>query len=307
MSGKIALWHRPTVIGPQALEDAIREAADMYADSLRRHYIRDEYNEDGRILRPSSMGKEPLSLFARKFFPDIFENPDYLPALDEDIDPLADSSRRQQLFHEGDTWEADFAFQCRRTGIKIVQLHPKVNYKDVVKGTGDIVLEFDGVHYIVDLKSTSAKYFRQLVDYGLDDVRGYVTQLAIYSHGTGLPPILGVYCRDSCNFLTISIPQDTIDVALYNVDYFIHHWFNTVKCWEDVFEHFTPPPPRPEKVGRRLTGRYLIPIKFYSCPSRHLLYDIVVDYNDKGELRQYVVDYIYPAKHLDRKPEMPNR
>lgn len=307
MSGKMRLWQLPTVIGPDEMEAAVKEAAAMYADSLRRHYIRDEYNEDGRILRPSSMGKEPFHLFARRFRPDIFDNPEYPAVVEEDIDPLSDASRRQQLFHEGDTWEADFVFHCRRTGITVKKIHPKVNYKDIIKGTGDIILEFDGIDYIVDLKSTSAKHFKSLLTYGLDDVRGYITQLALYSYGTGLPPVLGVYCRDSCSFLTIQVPQDTIDVAIYNVDYFLDKWFNKVNAWEDVFEYFTPPAPRPEKAGNRYTGRYLVPIKLYSDPTRYLLYDIIDDVNARDEWRQYVVDYIYPTKHLDRKPEMPKR
>lgn len=299
MNIPLNLWYGPTVITSDELLEHMKYAAQIYQQSLAKQWTEQPY--DPRILRPSMIGKPGLQLAAKRFFPEMFTTLYYAHSQDipeEYEEEFADLQRRTQIFHMGDIWEADFYFHCKRTGIKILAFQQPVSWNGI-EGTLDFILDLGNGPVLVDTKSYSAKYTKRLLSEGLTDTFGGVTQLAIYSACAGyIPSYLGVFCRDTCHFYLVPADTESLNKALTRAKYVVDSW-NQISEWDDAFAFFKPPPPKKEYSNRAWTGRYLVPVQFYSCPSRHLIYEIVED-----EGREYVVDYRYPDSMIEYKPEL---
>lgn len=294
-------WDLPTTANRDDLIEATYVASELYRKSLIRQFIEEESHDE--ILRPSSLGKPAVHLFARKFFPELFTSPS---------DGV--NAQRAQLFHEGDTFEADGYFHFVRTGIRVVAVHPKIDYRGI-KGTGDIVIQMGDDTYLADFKSVNASYYNKVAPSkrnplgAFTDERGTITQVAIYGAALNLTASVILYCRDDCRMMFVVPSEDEVKTALTRVDTIIDLW-DTIDTWDDVFRYFRPPIPKAEVRKNQSTGRYggtgrfFVPQSMLYSPAADLVYDIMNDVNEKGEPRAYVIDYKYPEKYAHLKPEL---
>lgn len=286
--------YNPTTADEQTMREAAVVAAKMYEESLIRQFVRDDRHH--LVLRPSALGKPAADLFARRFFPELYAG---------GIESI--NLQTRQLFHEGDTLEADLYFHLVRSGIPVLDTQPLIDWHGI-RGHGDLVVELDGRRFLMEVKSAKDSFFKDVNRHGIsDDSRGYLTQLAIYSDALSLPSAWLVYNKDTSAVTVIHPSPIDLERALARAKYLIDVW-NKVDCWEDVFEFIRPNPPRKEFVAKKWTGRYMLPLPMWSSPARHLVYEIVEGKNAKGETREFILDYKYPEKFNHLKPhlEQPN-
>lgn len=274
-------WSLPTVSDVPTMLDAIETSTEIYQRSLAKTFVSN--NSDGIILRPSLLGKPAIELFAKRFLPDIFDGDGF-------------ETRILQIFHVGNCFEADLHFHLIRTGQMVFTTQAETEWNGLLCHADFIVKFASADHpHILELKTTNSNYFDRCNRDGITDYRGHLTQGAIYQEAFGLPVIFVVYDKATSNMTWIEPTIAELESALYRAKRIVDVW-NQVTCWEDVFLHLQPPPPRKEWKDKRWTGRYLVPPSLYGSPVVPIVYEMI---------GKHVVDYRYPDKYNHLKPELP--
>lgn len=272
---------------------AAREAALIYEQSLQRQFcgVGEDKHDYTKTLRGSMMGKPIVQIFGQRFFPELYEEDGYV------------TLQQRQLFHEGDTFEADAYFHLVRTGVKVLSKQLTIEYKGV-SGHVDFIIEHNGVPTVLELKSAKDSFFNSVLRKGVDEERGYVSQIAIYMDALGMPGAWIVYNKDNSAH-TVVIPTLTdVEIALKRANTIIKTW-EVAECWDDIFQFVRPPEPKKEYSDKRWTGRYLPPLTLWNSPQTvELCYITEEGMNPKGLPRTYILDYRYPEKWTHRKPQI---
>jgi hypothetical protein len=265
---------------PHAEASAINKAAEIYKQGLSKQY---QKQPDSTYVRVSNLGRPGLDIHAHRLHPKWFTNDK--------------TERLIQLFHNGDTFEADFYFHLYRFGYKIKKTQVEVNYRGVLGHTDMVVVDND-VETLLELKTCSANRFSQLSKGQENMPLTYLTQMAVYQKCLGIPACWVIYNKDNSEIAVVpySLCQKTIDRADYLIDSLAE-----VDSWEKAYDWFVPPPPEPEKFKNSLTGNFKVP----QCVDRQLaphLYDVVETLNGYKKMTQYVVSYrnwdgsVYPLE-----------
>lgn len=270
---------------------AAHEASLMYKASLERQFCgvgEDEHNYT-LSLRGSMMGKPIVHIFGQRFFPDYYKEDGHV------------TLQQRQLFHEGDTFECDAYFHLVRTGVKVLSKQETVDWKGV-SGHVDFVIELNGKPTVLELKSAKDSFFNTVLRKGVDEERGYVSQLSIYMDALGMPGAWIVYNKDNSAH-TLVIPTLTdVEIALKRAETIRKTW-EVAECWDDIFQFIRPPEPKKEYSDKKWTGRYLPPLTLWNSPQTiKLSYITEEGINPKGLPRTYILDYRYPEKWTHRKP-----
>jgi hypothetical protein len=228
-------------------------------------------------LRLSQLGK-PAVLQACQLIPDDMARYGAAHILDEAI-----TGRMLELLHRGNQWEAWALSMLEANGQKVEAEQQEVTYCGV---SGHIDAVVDGV--IVELKTMSSNYFRQFTRKPNDD-RGYITQLACYSHAMGLPALW--LCLDKGTHQVRSVPLYTVkeeaERSLARVQRIVPKLL-AVNTLEDVFSSFSPPPGVTQIVKGEPTGKLLVPPSMKYSLLRHLFYNIEEMTSNKGVVTEYI-------------------
>ena len=291
------------LIGVGDIHDEVTPAqlgqwADEYAasvkDSLLRQFVNKEKDDD-RVLRLSSIGK-PAVLQALN-----------IPSVRESLmnlglwytEPI--SLKMREIFHRGDQFEAFLMFHLRRLGFSIRSTQETVTFMGV-EGHTDAIIEKGGSELLLEVKTMSDAYFRKFVK-EQDDERGYLTQLALYSHCTGLPAVWVCLNKGSHEIAIVEPNPDALATAKARAERIIPI-FSKVEYFEDVITYFKAPPTVSEVYQKKKTGRELLNPSMKYSAYRNLFYHIFEEKNGYGKPTEYVADYVTPEDLRDelRRP-----
>lgn len=282
---EFANWLNEDVGGEGKLPDLKHGSyGEAMGQSLARHYSEDRQKGG---LRMSSMGK-PASVIA-------LEHLGY-----SEPEPRGKS---RLIFHTGDMFENFLEVMLQTYGIEIISSQGEVSYKGI-KGHYDYIVNLGGQHVVVEAKTMSANYAKQFKR-GVNDVRGYLTQLSLYWSATMLPAVW--VCLDKGTnevFIVEPIEEEMYD-ALSRVDNILGR-IDKINTIEDVFKQTQVPPARPEVYKGSETGRLLLPTSMSYSTYKHALYKLVDDYNGYGKFTTYVEDVAdnnHMRENLDRMVE----
>lgn len=277
-----------------AVSDDINTACSWYKQSLLKQIIKHEVDNDIR-LRPSLLGKAAIDVVARKVFPDWYR--------DEITNP-----RFWQLFHDGDTFEADYYVWLTSRGVEVEQYQVPCTWNDI-SGHADMVVLIDGKRVLLELKTANAGYFtsvqkmqsddRRAFRYGegardttylasqFTDFRGHLTQAAVYGTGLGVDEIVVVLkAKDTSELILYNLTESERLNCIKRASQIVRAWHN-VEEWKDVFVYTGIPAPNKEISRGSHTGRYLVNPKLYSSPILPLVYEWTQDKNGKIAISGY--------------------
>lgn len=283
----------------------IEAAVGIYKGSLERQWFRTEAEAPDAVLRASNLGAPAIELFAKKWKPEWFvPGPsDYSSVLPDEEDNTGNTWRLTQLFHCGDTFEADFVMLCRLFGYKILESQTEVDLSPLlglqVKGHLDFVVESpNGEVFIIDTKTCSDRSFTTMSKDMMAEKRQYVTQIALYywwlqenRNYKELTPGWILYNKNNSQLEWVKCKPEWVDESLDTVLHFVQTWKELDgKSWDAVTTHVLPPMPVEEVYRKKRTGCYLLPPSMRYSPIAHRVYDIVEEPNGYGKMTKYVRD-----------------
>lgn len=247
--------------------------------SIIRHYSNDRQRGG---LRMSSMGK-PACVIALNHLG--YSEPE----------PVGKS---RFIFMTGDFFENALEIFLKMYGFNILDTQGTVTHNGIT-GHYDYVVEVDGRPVLVEAKTMSDNYSRQF-QRGPDDVRGYMTQVALYRSGLGGDMDVAWLCLNKGNgeVFMIEPDYDELDVALLRVDNILSRIYK-VEELDDVFKYFKVPPPRPEVYRGAQTGKHLVPTSMSYSVYKNALYKLNEEPNGYNKMTTYVEDFA-DTEHLKR-------
>jgi len=249
-------------------------------------------------LRASQMGKPALEIAAK--YHGVYQS-------DEDF-----SDQTKLIFWFGHAFESWLQLYLEKQGYEFCSTQQSYNYKGITGHSDFVVRSPQGQKMVIDAKCVNDRTFEQYRKNGLDDDRGYLTQLAIYSYCEGYIPAAVVMCNKSngavsyawANFLDK-------DAALFRCDSILRVLQDSDQIEGSAFDRFNycfqffrPPEPRVEIHKKEPTGRFLLPDTMRFSALSDVVYDTYTDYNSRNELKTYVSDYNYPAGYTAFKPNI---
>lgn len=268
-------------------------AADAVKASLTRQWLECKNKDQG--LRVSKLGYPAMPLLLEKFL-EI-----------EDDEPI--TSRSLLTFSIGDYIEAYFEFVTSlMPSFEIVSKQQKVTWKGVPGHYDFIVLDkHTGRKYLVDVKSSNDRYYTLLDRLDkVDDSRGYLTQLAVYSECVDVDGVwLVVFNKNTSEVNAVMAEPEDMENALIRASRVVE-LYNSAETVDDVYRTVQPVPPEPEVFRKQKTGLYKVPQSMAYSPWRYVIYDIVEQNNGYNKPTEYVVDFLYPPHLQEYKPCFPS-
>jgi hypothetical protein len=214
-------------------------------------------------LRLSQIGKAPIIL--------ALENLNYKKE-DEKIDqiyPLLEG-------HFFEAWAKALLFS---KGYSVTDSQKSVEFYGV-EGHLDGVLKIEEKTYVVEFKSMSESYFRQIFNNPLsieiikNEYRGYIKQLACYQEAMQADGAFWViWDKGSRQIKVIELPEDVKNQAVFNCKNIINVIKRT-KTLKEVFDNFIIPEPTPQIKWKRQTGKYLVPLELKYTNWAEVFYEI---------------------------------
>ena len=254
--------------------------------------------EPSPALRASQMGKPALEIAAK--YHGVYQS-------DEDF-----SDQTKLIFWFGHAFEAWLQLYLEKQGYELLRTQASYDYKGITGHSDFVVKSPEGQRMVIDAKCVNDRTFKQYRENGLDDGRGYLTQLAIYSYCEDNIPAAVVMCNKSNGAVSYvwAYPQDK-ERALSRCDSIL----KVLRLSDQIegsafdrfnycFQFFRPPEPRVEIHKKEPTGRFLLPDTMRFSALSNVVYDTYNDYNARNELKTYVSDYSYPAEYTDYKPNI---
>lgn len=251
------------------------EVADTYAKEVRASILR-QYNKQDAVgekrLRASSLGK-PAVVQAMAFLGysegDILDN------------------RLRHIFHTGDVFEAFFFAMAEAGGLPVRHQQADIEF-DGVPGHIDGVLETPDGPLLVELKTMSDRYYSSFTRRPNDD-RGYVTQLAVYSHALNLPAAWVVINKGNHQVSVVTPDEDALTAARERATNVIAA-IKEIKTFDDVFEKLAAPPLNDDVCRKQPSGKLVIPESMRYSKWRHVFYDTYTEKDCYRKDKEYATD-----------------
>ena len=246
-------------------------------DSLARHYAEDRQKGG---LRMSNIGK-PAVVLALAHLGYAEQEP---------------KGRSRIIFHTGDMYENWLEVMLKVYGFEIIDSQPEVNYMGIT-GHADFVIREpkSGEPLIIEAKTMSEGYAR-MFSRELNDDRGYISQLAMYSAGLGHKATWVCWNKGNSETFEIVPNEGLMQQKLDRAEQVIER-VRKVKTLDDVLKQVRVPPPRPEVYQKKETGRYLVPGSLSYSPFKRALYVTSDGRNNYGKETTYV-DAIADTEHM---------
>lgn len=278
------------------IEEAINNAGEELIDRLKEqsHLVSTEHQN--HVLRPSALGKPALET-AYKYFG---------LAEQENV-----SSELNLIFWFGHAFEQWFSVFLEHTNIEVLYRQAEHELFGL-KGSSDFLV-FDGEQrWILDTKAINARTFNEYKKYGLNDDRGYASQLAFYSEASGYPAAIVMLNKETYEIYYVTLPEEMKEKCLKRMQHIIKvlHELDEQKAltpfekFGECFRHFRPPIPQAEVFKKQPTGRYLLPSTMRFSPIAPLLYETYTEKNGYKKDTTYVCDYKYPVHLQSYKPDI---
>ena len=201
------------------------------------------------------------------------------------LDTLTPARKMNMFF--GNAFEAGLIALMRARGL-LIHTQTPLDFNGI---PGHIDMLVDGC--VVEVKTMSEGYFRQFTE-TMNDDRGYITQLAVYSHCVGAPGVFLCYDKaatvhdDKTPLRLITPPPNLLEERLARaVD--VVGTLDSIVCLHDIFEYMEPPAPRAEIYRGNETGNYLIPECMKYTAARHIFYKIEDALNGYKKPTSYIV------------------
>jgi len=200
------------------------------------------------------------------------------------------SMRMRELFHRGDQYEAFVLCVLQMSGWTIETTQQTVEFLGVTGHTDAVVVSPTGERVLLEVKTMSDTYYKAFTKRQNDD-RGYITQLATYTHCVGLPSLWLCFNKSTHDVAIIKPVLSQFTEALARAATIIPLLTERINCFDDVGKHLSPPPPVPEVYRKHQTGRSLLHPSIKYSQHRHLFYNILVEDNGYGKPTEYVTGY----------------
>jgi len=263
--------------------DALATAAEMYRQGLIKQYA--SAPQKGG-LRLSGLGKPALDIFARKFHPEWFTT-DW------------QTERLTQLFHVGDTFEADMYVHLDRFGYEVEETQQVVSFGGVTGHTDFIIRTPAGERFLLELKTCAGHKFTQYTEDSKGVLKNiecipktYRTQLALYQQCLGIDSYWCFYNKDTSDiFFRPFIPSENAHL-IRRAELIISEYARITE-WDEVFNVFCAPPPEGEKYKNAMTGNFKVPQDIDKQLAPHI-YEVIESKNNYGKMTSYVTGYRMP-------------
>lgn len=259
--------------GFQALQDEYNRAYSSFDDKPTSSTLPNDW------LRISALGK-PLVVQAMNSPAGVsylLENPHTTECISEKVQLIF------ILGHFLEMWALDF---LTRQGWAVTAQQQEVVLHGVL-GHIDAVICKNGHSFVVDVKSMNARYYERMQRSGVDDSRGYLTQLACYSMCLNIPPVMLCVNKNTAEVMVLEVNAEALESVQSNIESRIKTLRN-VKTWEDICA-LPRPPLEPEVFKKQHTGRFKLHESVTYWEYRHLFWDIIVEKNGYGKPTEYVV------------------
>lgn len=219
----------------KALDECV---ANEYAEAVKQSFIRnyttnDVCEKESPALRVSSLGKptvlQALSVLGYK-----------------ETDTI--EGKLNHIFHTGDLFEALAIAVAKGRCYHVADEQAEVEFEGV-KGHIDFILN----NTLVEVKTMSSQYHLKFSKNPNDD-RGYITQLAVYSHCLGLSGNWLALNKGTHTVTSIEPDEDVLQAALARVKRILP-FLRNLDSFKDVIEKIPCPPP----VYDKRSGLYVVP------------------------------------------------
>lgn len=235
----------------------------------------DPNTKEGRILRASSLG-QPSVVQAMKVL-----------GYDNRVPTEGTENRLSRLFMDGHVFEAEIVAHLEAyPEFNVVDQQREIEFEKVF-GHIDGVVDTGYGKVLIEAKTMSPYYFDKFIK-APNDVRGYVTQLAIYTEALDLP---GVWiCKNKATSqVALVLPNEAdLQEARYRAHLLVP-LLRKIEKFEDIFEVFQAPEPIQEVCKKKTTGRLIVPEEMRYNAWRYVFYDIEVARNCYSKNTEYVV------------------
>lgn len=278
-----------------------KEASKVFEHSLVRQYVEDDTQQT--VWRLSQIGRQPaLEILARHF----------------GVIPVGGSftvsPQQRYLFHVGDAFEAWVVFTLKRLGYTILESQSSVNYCGI-GGHIDFLCQdpTDGEVFVLETKTACSFYYDQCSKYGVNDDRGYLTQLGAYveSFRDKYPDIdiQGYWLmshKDNQSFHIEKVQKEKYEPRLERLRKIVSA-SKTLTCFDEAYTLFRPVPPSVELKNKQPAywkddrPKLYVPASI-KYPDLH--YEWYDSKNIYGQPRKYVSDYYYPEQYKSYKPDV---
>jgi len=196
-------------------------------------------------------------------------------------------ARRMNMFW-GHCFEAGLVALMRDRGYMVSHTQSLIDFMGV---PGHIDLMLSGL--VVEIKTMSDRYFRQFSTKP-DDERGYLTQMALYSHCSDAPGLWLIYNKEAKVHsddtpLRAVYPAESDLEAARNRAEMVVSALKEVNDLQDLFEIMTPPDPVAEVFKGSPTGDYLVPPSMKYTSHKRAFYWIEEGVNKYRKPQEYVV------------------
>lgn len=239
-------------------EEVFKEFADAVIYGLQRQIFTER--EERSTLRLSQIGK--------------CLRQQYYSIMGYEAEPL--NPRAKMTFLFGDIIEAVVVALAKASGVELVDQQREVNI-DGVKGHIDGIVKDDGNLYLFECKSMSDASFKQLLNKGLTDDFGYLTQCNVYMHALGIGRAFLVAVNKNTGHITeVEIEKDEklIKNAIDNIK-ILRQYLAKEEMPERKYE------PVDEVKFRKKTGRKILPFNCAYCGYKlHCWDNLIQDFNN---------------------------
>lgn len=263
-------------------EGIAKEYGEEVSRSFLRQYVTPKEVESP-YLRVSSLGKpavlQALTLLGYESMGNV-------------------STKLRNIFHTGDVFEAYVVAYMKLMNWKVSRQQEELEFDGVLGHIDGVINVPDFGECLLEFKTMSQFYFSSFVKQPNDD-RGYITQLAIYSHCLNIPAAWIVTNKGTHEVAVIQPDQDMLDSALARAHRIIP-LLNSVKSLHDVVSLFKAPPPQDEVYRSKKTGSYVVPGSMKYSKWRFAFYNIENGKTKGGAWKEYITSIPSKDEQLER-------
>ena len=256
------------------------EYGSVMGDSLNRHYAEDRQKGG---LRMSNIGK-PTIILALAHLGYVEPEP---------------KGKSRLIFHTGDMYENWLEVMLKVYGYEILDSQPTVEYLGIT-GHADFVIDHPDVGPLIIEAKTMSEGYARMFSRELNDDRGYISQLAMYSRGLGHPATWICWNKGNSETFELTPPEGLLEQRLDRASQIIPR-IRQIQSFEDL-SGIPMPPPRPEVYKKKETGKYLLPASLSYSPFKTALYVTSDGTNGYGKPTTYVESVASP-EHMKAELE----
>lgn len=247
---------------------------------------------DGNYLRASMLGKHALIILSQKFLSGVSEP--------SDVPRKAKSTMAVGTF-----WEYIAMMELELEGWEVRECQQDLElFEGMVSGHPDaIVTSPNGTKMVLEFKTMNSRYFSEVSSKrgdGMNDDRGYITQLSLYAEGLQLPAAWVCFNKDTSELYVEQLSKRKSEKAFKRASRLIELW-GKVECWDDMFKYCKIPEPIPEIYQSERTGRYFVPYDFRGTVVGDWIYETSEEKNGYGSFVNYVTSISYPEQHHEKQ------